>query len=324
MRYGEFYLGLNELAEIDLAQSPCVPHSFSVLPLSAMCSMEDGKNMAGLLDTTSYHTDVNLREKFLAIPEVQRLHHAFAAEGIEYFLVGGAVRDLLCDCADVKDIDCHVKASRVRLLEFAARHYESEVKVQPLAVTVGTAGTVDAIDLVPFNLALYDRNYVECDVNSLAFHLESATVVDVFSTGYYNVLHKRMRIPADSLEVWYSAKFPGRANNGKVPRLFKMLAKGFKFHVPGQEDAFIQICIDKFDDLIAPTTAGTYSALQVVLGMTIRGDTFVFGGPCNGQVTVGTDPSKVAKYECCLESAVRLDSRLAIFRGYMEGRSGAG
>ena len=80
-----------------------------MLSLSAMCSMEDGKNMAGLLDTTSYHTDVNLREKFLAIPEVQRLHHAFAAEGIEYFLVGGAVRDLLGDCAGVKDMSRHPK-----------------------------------------------------------------------------------------------------------------------------------------------------------------------------------------------------------------------
>ena len=47
--------------------------------------------------------------------------------------------------------------------------------MQPFAMTVGTAGTVDAIDLVPFDLALYDRSYVECDVNPLALHLESAT-----------------------------------------------------------------------------------------------------------------------------------------------------
>ena len=271
---------------------------------------------------TNYHKDEALQAKFFDIPGVRRLHDALAAEGIPYFLVGGAVLDLICGCTEVKNIDCHLQGvSKERLREFTQKCYEGESQEQPLqpfAVTVRKACSIDAIDLIPFGLHLYDSNFADSDVNALAFHLESGTVVDTFGSGYHNAQQKRFRIPAQSFESWYQAEYPGRINNGKILRLLKMLANGFAFQITDQKDAFVQLCIDKFEDLAAPTIAGLFSTLQVVLGRDIRGDTLHFADPNPGQITVGTDPQKVAKYERCLDSAEKLDSRLVMIRDYME------
>ena len=282
---------------------------------------------AGLrLCPSSYHKNEALQRKFFAIAEVAFLHRYLSQKACDYFLVGGAVRDFICGCTDVKDIDCHVCGlTQGELIDFATEYFEEfekiEIKTQPFRVAVGKAGSIDEIDLIPFELDLYDRNFAENDVNSLAFHLESATVVDVFGSGYANAKRKLFRIPADSLESWYNAWNPGttlkqmytRGYKGKVPRLIKMLAKGFEFQTHDQKDAFVQLCLDKAEDLTAATIAGfpnrCFSIVEVVLGFTVRGDTLIFNGPKRGQITVGTNPQKVAEYEACLENAEKLDSR---------------
>ena len=288
---------------------------------------------AGLrLCPTSYHKNEALQRKFFSIPEVAVLHEYLAQNAYDYFLVGGAIRDFICGCTDVKDIDCHVCGLTQReLIDFAKEYLDEfqkiEIKKQPFRVAVGKAGGIDEIDLIPFELYLYDRNFAENDVNSLAFHLESATVVDVFGSGYANAHRKRFRIPADSLESWYNDWNPGpkqmypRGYKGKVLRLFKMLAKGFEFQTHDQKDAFVQLCLDKAEDLTADTISGfpnrSFSIVEEVLGFTVRGDTLIFDGPEKGQVAVGTDPQKVAKYEACLDNAEKLDSRLVLFRKHM-------
>jgi hypothetical protein len=258
-----------------------------------------------------------VRAAFLAIPEVQRLQ--VALEGTPYIIVGGAVRDMLRQPTEMpKDIDCQVALPNKADVELLMKkHYsEEEIKVQPMAVTVGKATErIDGIDLLVAQ-PNFEPAAVENDVNALMFDLEAGTLIDPFGTGLENLRAAKFRIVETDMEAWYSYQMPGRNNNGKAPRLLKMLNMGFSFADPAQQDQFIA-CLQNHlpNDLEEKVIAGKFSAWAMVLGMNIRGDTFNFG---TGNIQAGTCPLKKAKYEGCLAGLISLDATLgATVQEYM-------
>ena len=247
-----------------------------------------------------------VRAAFLSIPEVRRLHEAM--RGVRFIIVGGAVRDIIRKPKEMpKDIDCQLDLpSKEDILRLVQEHYkEGEIKVQLIAVTVGEAtDRIDGIDLLIAQDIVPAA--VENDVNSLMFDLEAGTLIDPFGTGLENLRAAKFRIVESDMEAWYSYQMPGRKNNGKAPRLLKMLHMGFSFAEPVQQAQFIA-CLQKHmpNDLVEKVIAGKFSAWAMVLGMNIRGDTFDFK---TGIVHVGTCPHKQAKYEGCLTALLNLDA----------------
>ena len=247
-----------------------------------------------------------VRAAFLSIPEVRRLHEAM--RGVRFIIVGGAVRDIIRKPKEMpKDIDCQLDLpSKEDILRLVQEHYkEGEIKVQLIAVTVGEAtDRIDGIDLLIAQDIVPAA--VENDVNSLMFDLEAGTLIDPFGTGLENLRAAKFRIVESDMEAWYSYQMPGRKNNGKAPRLLKMLHMGFSFAEPVQQAQFIA-CLQKHmpNDLVEKVIAGKFSAWAMVLGMNIRGDTFNFK---TGNVHVGTCPHKQAKYEGCLTALLNLDA----------------
>ena len=130
-----------------------------------------------------------VRAAFLAIPEVQRLQ--VALKGTPFIIVGGAVRDIIRKPAEMpKDIDCQVSLpSKEDILGLVRNHYDEEdIKVQPMAVTVGKAtDRIDGIDLLVAQ-PNFEPAAVENDVNSLMFDLEAGTLIAPFGTGLENLL----------------------------------------------------------------------------------------------------------------------------------------
>ena len=246
---------------------------------------------------------------FQAIPEVQSLQ--IALKGTHFIIVGGAVRDIIHKPGGmIKDIDCQVSlTSKEDILDLVRKHYdEDDIKVQPMAVTVGQAtDRIDGIDLLVAQ-PNFEPAAVENDVNSLMFDLETGTLIDPFGTGLENLRAAKFRIVEPDMEAWYSYQMPGRRNNGKAPRLLKMLYMGFAFADPDQQSQFIA-CLQAHlpKDLTEKVIAGKFSAWAMVLGMNIRGDTFDFKA---GTVHVGTCPIKQAKYEGCLAALLHLDDSL--------------
>ena len=247
-----------------------------------------------------------VRAAFLSIPEVRRLHEAM--RGVRFIIVGGAVRDIIRKPKEMpKDIDCQLDLpSKEDILRLVQEHYkEGEIKVQLIAVTVGEAtDLIDGIDLLIAQDIVPAA--VENDVNSLMFDLEAGTLIDPFGTGLENLRAAKFRIVESDMEAWYSYQMPGRKNNGKAPRLLKMLHMGFSFAEPVQQAQFIA-CLQEHmpNDLVEKVIAGKFSAWAMVLGMNIRGDTFDFK---TGNVHVGTCPHKQAKYEGCLTALLNLDA----------------
>jgi len=249
----------------------------------------------------------DVRAAFLSIPEVQRLLEAMP--GVDIRIVGGAVRDIIRNPQEMpKDIDCQLNLpSKEDILRLVQQHYSvGEIKVQPMAVTVGKAtDNIDGIDLLiaqPHSVPAA----VENDVNALMFDLEAGTLIDPFGTGLENLRAAKFRIVEPDMEAWYSYEMPGRKNNGKAPRLLKMLHMGFSFAEPAQQAEFIA-CLQEHlpNDLTEKVIADKFSVWAMVLGMTIRGDTFDFK---TGTVHVGTCPFKQAKYEGCLAALLKLDA----------------
>ena len=250
-----------------------------------------------------------MRTAFLAIPEVQRLQAALRET--KFYIVGGAVRDLLRNPGEIpKDIDCQVcLPTKEDILSLVRGHYEDEeIKLQPLAVSVGSAtDTLDGIDLLPAHYN-FDSAAVENDVNSLMFDLDAGSLIDPFGTGFCNLSAGHFRIVASDMEAWYSYPIPGRSNNGKAPRVLKMLHMGLTFAEPQQQEDFLDCLRSHFPkDLEEKVVNSKFSAWAVVLGMNIRGDTFNW---VTGEVHVGMCPLKLAKYEGCLTALLRMDYKL--------------
>lgn len=258
------------------------------------------------------------REIFLKIHEVQRLQKAL--QGTNYIIVGGAVRDIVryifSGLADqdilrfLKDIDCQVDLpNKEDLTNLMKKHYrEHEMKVQQLAVTVGSpTDLIEAIDVVLFQRD-FDPKASENDVNSLIFILETGMLVDPFGTGLENLRKLQFRIVEPDIETWYTCPYQGRANNGKAPRLLKMLNMGFSFEDAAQQAQFIA-CVKRHfpQDLTDKVIQEKFSVWAMVLGMTIRGDIF---NRNTGEITVGTCPIKRSKYEGCLAALCKLDAVL--------------
>ena len=248
-----------------------------------------------------------VRAAFLSIPEVQRLQEAMP--GVDIRIVGGAVRDVIRNPKEMpKDIDCQLNLpSKEDILRLVQQHYSvGEIKVQPMAVTVGKAtDNIDGIDLLiaqPHSVPAAEEN----DVNALKFDLETGTLIDPFGTGLENLRAAKFRIVEPDMEAWYSYQMPGRKNNGKAPRLLKMLHMGFSFAEPAQQAEFIA-CLQEHlpNDLAEKVIVGQFSAWAMVLGKNIRGDTFDFK---TGTVHVGTCPLKQVKYEGCLAALLNLDA----------------
>jgi hypothetical protein len=239
---------------------------------------------------------------------VQRLQGAL--RGVPFKIVGGAVRDILRKPREMpKDIDCQLDLpTKEDILRLVQQHYsEDEIKVQPMAVTVGKATDgIDGIDLLIAQPNIFEPAAVENDVNSLMFDLQAGTLIDPSGTGLENLRAAKFRIVDSDMEAWYSYHMPGRKNNGKAPRLLKMLHMGFSFAEPTQQAQFIA-CLQAHlpKDLAEKVIAGKFSAWAMVLGMNIRGDAFDFR---TGTVNVGTCPLKRAKYEGCLAALLNLDA----------------
>ena len=266
----------------------------------------------------------DVRAAFLAIPEVQRLQRALHAT--PYIIVGGAVRDIIRKPTEMpKDIDCQVALPQKEdvLLLMQKNYEETEIKVQPMAVTVGKAtDRLDSIDLLVMQRH-FEPAAVENDVNSLMFDLEAGALIDPFGTGLENLREAKFRIVEPDMEAWYTYQMPGRKNNGKAPRLLKMLYMGFSFADPAQRAQFIA-CLQAHlpNDLEEKVIAGKFSVWEMVLCMNIRGDTFDFS---TGGIHRGTCPLKAAKYEGCLAALCDLDANLgSIVKDYMKQVTDAG
>ncbi len=257
--------------------------------------------------STSVTSMPEIGEALRALPEMQRLQTAL--RDTPFLIVGGAVRDILRKPTEIpKDIDCQVGLpSKDDILNLVKNDYdESEIHVQPMAVTVGKAtDSLDGIDLLPPQPMNFDPAYAENDVNSLMFDIQAGLLIDPFGTGLENVRASKFRIVDADMEAWYSYKMPGRANNGKAPRALKMLHAGFAFADSHQQAAFVA-CLKAHlpSDLTEKVIAGKFSAWAMVLGMNIRGDKFNF---VTGEIQMGTDPLKKAKYEGCLAALSQLD-----------------
>jgi len=266
--------------------------------------------MSYLPDTAVTTPMPQIRDAFQALPEMQRLEKAL--KGTEYRIVGGAVRDIVRDPTEIpKDIDCQVDLpNKDAILALMQHHYEpSEIKVQPLAVTVGSAtDKLDGIDLLVTQPAS-NPTAAENDVNSLMFDMKGVgTLIDPFGTGLANLRAGRFRIVEPDMEAWYSHQLPNRKNNGKAPRLLKMLNMGLSFADPCQEAAYVT-CLKTHlpKDLTDKVIGDKFSAWAMVLGSNIRGDTFDFS---TGNIQVGTSPEKIAKYNGCLAALAHLDASL--------------
>merc|ERR1712032_853246 len=129
-------------------------------------------------------------------------------------------------------------------------------------------------------------------------------VIDPFGTGIEGIATYTFRIPTEDFEAWYSFKIPGRANNGKVPRLFKMLVHGFKFRDVRQQAKFNQLCDRHFRDLVEIVIADKFSTLAMVLLMNIRGDSFDFK---TGRITKSADAHKLRTFDALLRAMKELN-----------------
>ena len=201
-----------------------------------------------------------MRTAFLAIPEVQRLQAALRET--KFYIVGGAVRDLLRNPGAIpKDIDCQVcLPTKEDIFSLVRGHYEDEeIKLQPLAVSVGSAtDTLDGIDLLPAHYN-FDSAAVENDVNSLMFDLDAGSLIDPFGTGFCNLSAGHFRIVASAMESlvflpvswkkqqWqgstrfedasYGSHFRRTTATGRFPRLFaESLPQGL-----GRESCELQV-----------------------------------------------------------------------------------
>jgi len=235
-------------------------------------------------------------------PEVRRVVKGF---GVPSVIVGGAVRDLL-SVRKTKDVDLNIALTKEEILAAAEKFTDPEdIKVGPLAVTIGPAtANADAIDCLPFAQMSYDPEYAENDVNSLMYDPTLKLIIDPFGTGMEGVSTRTFRIPTNDFEAWYRFKIPGRANNGKVPRVFKMLQHGFRFGDRSQQAEFNRLCDRKFRDLVEIVIAGKFSTLATVLLMNVRGDSFDFK---TGRITKSKNALKLEKFDMLLQAMEELN-----------------
>ena len=179
---------------------------------------------------------------------------------------------------------------------------------------------LDAIELIFLkdlpHIRIFDNNYAECDVNSLAYNFMTKQVIDPFQTGRKNAINKKFRLVADTIETWHEAKFGNREVNGKMNRLFKLLALGMDFADPDQKRQFVNHFPQMWDDYAAKKNNAKVTTVRLVLGQTVRGDIINFR---TGKFDVGTDQKKVEKYNQCILAAMNLDPIIGfVIQKFME------
>ena len=176
------------------------------------------------------------------------------------------------------------------------KHYdEKELVTYPIAIQVGNAtDSMDAIDVRQALDKYFMFNYVENNVNCLLFDLKTDRLIDMSGTGISDCLQKKFRIPATSMRIWNDFQEPPRTYNGKLIRVLKMLAKGFSFAGESQAAEFTSLFKEFFQAHCELVIAGKFSAFQVVLGQTVRGDELNYS---NGTILHGQG----ALYNKCLE-----------------------
>ena len=90
-----------------------------------------------------------------------------------------------------------------------------------------------------------------------------------------------------------------------------MLAKGFNFADESQAGEFISLFEEFFDAHCEPAISGKFSAFQMVLGQTVRGDVL---NHQNGMIVRGQG----ALYDKCLEALRNINSDLCLkLEGHM-------
>ena len=266
----------------------------------------------------------DLEQKY---PAVIAVHKSLLKAGYPNFLVGGVLRNYFLGDGDFKDFDFHVIATKEELKTWADMNAKLVGNGTPIAWQVTMRGyessssELDAFDLIfvqDLEIPFYDKNYVECDVNSLAYDFVAKEVMDPFGTGVTNATKKQFRLVADSVMAWHLAIFAGRVFNGKMIRLFKLLGPlKMKFVMDSQKDEFIKMWPFMWYDYAKKVHANKFSTVRQVLGYTVRGDALNFSEP-KETFQVGTDAKRVAKYKLCMDAADELDHKIGLLmQNYM-------
>ena len=254
-----------------------------------------------LPQTTKIVKNDQLGALLLEYEGVQKVRKALA--GFPLLVVGGAVRDLLRDpSCKPKDIDFQVVGKMADILAKLQETYAAEeLKSNPIGLMVGKASdTMDAIDIREATEKYYDFCYVENDVNALMFDLSTSTIVDMAGTGVDNCTKGKFSVVAKSMEEWHAFEEPPRKLNGKVPRLLKMLAKGFTFADQDQKAEYVRLFATTVDAHCELVIAGKFSTFEMVLGQTVRGDVLNFK---DGTAKIGNKPA----YDLCIRALSDLD-----------------
>lgn len=250
--------------------------------------------------------DEAIGKKLRTLPEMQKITASLSR--FPLLVVGGAVRDLLTnsDIIIPKDVDFQIVGDKDNIMEVLKKNYaEKDLKSNPIAIVVGeSTEKLDAFDVRSAMCKYYNFNYIENDVNSLMYDLNSNCIIDITGTGVENNRKRKFSIVAEDLDTWHSFPEPPRAMNGKAPRALKMLAKGYTFADDEQKDAYVRLLRKTFEDHCKLVNAGKFSTYQMVLGQTVRGDRLNF---TDGSITAGSRPL----YDKCIEALASLDADLA-------------
>ena len=198
--------------------------------------------------------------------------------------------------AKPRDIDVQMIGSKDEIMAQLKKHYdEKELVTNPIAIEVGkSTDSMDAIDVRQALDKYFMFDYIENNVNCLLFDLKTDRLIDMSGTGISDCLQKKFRIPATSMRIWNDFPEPPRHYNGKLMRVLKMLAKGFRFADESQEDEFTKLFDEFFQAHCELVIDGKFSTFQMVLGHTVRGDKLDYN---NGTIL----PGQGALYNKCLE-----------------------
>ena len=260
-----------------------------------------------LPSTTIFHSNTGIGDNIRSYPEVQKLSDIFTKHGFPFLIVGGAIRDLICDpTCKPKDVDVQVVGAKLNVLAKLQQYYlVEELTTNPIGIVVGHATeSIDAIDLREAMEKYFHFDYVESNVNALMFDLHTDQIIDLTGNGVSDCEKKKFRVVASSMTTWNEFPEPPRKFNGKLIRVLKMYAKGFTFAHQCQEEEFIKLFETTFDSLCDRVVADKFSTFQMVLGHTVRGDTLNYK---EGTTTRGNKPL----YNRCIEALAHMDLELA-------------
>ena len=284
------------------------PWCFRAYTILAL-SFTDGSIFFGeqfkLPETTILIKNKAIGDLIRSFPEVNTVTESLGAN-FPCLIVGGAIRDVLLDpTCKPKDFDMQVVGAKADILAMLKKTYrEDELTLNPIAVVVCKTTETLEINLREAMQTYFDCNYVESNVNSLMFDLDTDNIIDIFGNGVSDCEDRQFRVVASSMADWHEFPEPPRVYNGKLVRVLKMFAKGFTFADESQMKEFLRLFEDTFDNHCQHVIAGKFSTFAMVLGHTVRGDILNFkdGTVCRGDAPL---------YDACIKALAEINPAIA-------------